>query len=41
VEGDLVAAHDNPAYDRLYATQDPPNMDLYFRQADLAAALQR
>ena len=41
VEGDLVAAHDNPAYDRLYATQDPPNMDVYFRQADLAAALQR
>lgn len=41
VDGDLVAVHDNPAYDRLYATQDPPNMDVYFRQADLAAALQR
>jgi hypothetical protein len=41
VDGDLVAAHDNPAYDRLYATQDPPYLYVYFRQADLAAALQR
>jgi len=40
VEGEIVAVHDNVAFDRLYGTQNPPYLQVYFRQDDLAAALQ-
>jgi hypothetical protein len=33
--------HDDPSYDRLYLTQNPPDVDVWFREADLDAALGR
>lgn len=41
VEAGLVADLDDPAFDRLYLTQNPPYVDVYFREADLDAALSR
>lgn len=41
VEGEIVAAHDNVAFDRLYGTQNPPYLGVYFRKDDLSAALQQ
>jgi hypothetical protein len=41
VEGDIVAEHDDVAFDRVYVTQNPPYLGVYFRKDDLAAALQR
>lgn len=35
----VTGDHDDPAYDRLYLTQNPPYVDVWFRQADLDAAL--
>ena len=32
---------DNPAFDRLYLTQNPPYVDVWFRQDELQAALSR
>lgn len=41
IEGEIVAEHDNVAFDRLYGTQNPPYLGVYFRKEDLAAALQQ
>ncbi|MFB7886025.1 hypothetical protein [Microbacterium sp. NPDC056057] len=41
VEGEIVAEHDNVAFDRLYLTQNPPYLGVWFRQDDLTAALQQ
>ncbi|MDR7190898.1 hypothetical protein J2Y46_003756 [Microbacterium sp. BE35] len=41
VEGEIIAEHDNVAFDRLYLTQNPPYLGVYFREDDLAAALQQ
>ncbi|GAA1950793.1 hypothetical protein [Microbacterium deminutum] len=41
VDGEIVATHDNVAFDRLYLTQNPPYLGVYFRKDDLAAALKQ
>ena len=41
VQGDIVAEHDDIAFDRLYLTQNPPYLGVYFRQEDMAAAMRR
>lgn len=41
VDAGVVADLDDPAFDRLYLTQNPPYVDVYFREADLEAALSR
>ncbi|MBN9170679.1 MAG: hypothetical protein J0I50_02130 [Microbacterium sp.] len=38
VDGDIVAPHDNVAFDRIYGTQNPPYLQVYFRTTELTAA---
>lgn len=37
----VTGEHDDTAFDRLYLTQNPPYVDVWFRQDDLPAALNR
>ena len=39
VEAGVIAELDDTAFDRLYLTQNPPYVDVYFREEDLDAAL--
>jgi hypothetical protein len=41
VAAGVVTDVDDTAFDRLYFTQNPPNVDVYFREDDLGAALAR
>lgn len=41
IDAGVVTDLDNTAFDRLYFTQNPPNVDVYFREDDLDAALSR
>lgn len=41
VEAGVVTELDDAAFDRLYLTQNPPYVHVYFREEDLGAALSR
>lgn len=39
IPGEIVAPLDDVAFDRIYGTQNPPYLNTYFREKDLATAL--